>query len=670
MQEIKLNGESMNIVDDNIEKLKTIFPDVFTEGKVDFDKLQSVLGNYIETNDERYNFTWAGKQNALRLAQTPSTGTLRPCKDENESKNWDTTQNLYIEGDNLEVLKLLQKSYHNKIKMIYIDPPYNTGSDFVYKDNFSDSIENYKKITGQIDEEGNKISTNSESDGRYHTNWLNMMYPRLRLARNLLKEDGVIFISIDDNEVENLKKICNEIFGDDNFIGCAGRISKKASNQGAFWCNNFDYLLTYTKNKEACSPFFGGINYKAYNLTETEGEKKGELYQLIRLYMTSLDPLRGCTNQRYYIECPDGTFVIPPGENYPRELKDGAGVPPQTSKDKVWRWSLNTYLENKDKIVVKKVSSSNLVDQNGNPAKWNVFTKTYLTDVISKSTAKPNNFIEDHINQSASHELNALEIPFDYAKPSSLIKFLAETCCVDKDDIIMDFFSGSATTADACMQLNKQDNGNRKCISVQLPQPLSPDCKDEKESCIFLTKLNKPLYLTEIGKERIRRAGDKIKQEIEDGNKQLKIGEEPKKVPDIGFKVFKLDTSNIKKWNGNADTIESEIQGSIFNYEVGRSELDVVYEIMLKCGLDLTYPIEEINVNGKTLYSIGAGAMFVCMDDKITQDIADKIVEIKDEHDIVEPVTVFKDNGFTTDSNKTNIKETLRVAGIKDFITV
>ena len=670
MQEIKLNGESMNIVDDNIEKLKTIFPDVFTEGKVDFDKLQSVLGNYIETNDERYNFTWAGKQNALRLAQTPSTGTLRPCKDENESKNWDTTQNLYIEGDNLEVLKLLQKSYHNKIKMIYIDPPYNTGSDFVYKDNFSDSIENYKKITGQIDEEGNKISTNSESDGRYHTNWLNMMYPRLRLARNLLKEDGVIFISIDDNEVENLKKICNEIFGDDNFIGCAGRISKKASNQGAFWCNNFDYLLTYTKNKEACSPFFGGINYKAYNLTETEGEKKDELYQLIRLYMTSLDPLRGCTNQRYYIECPDGTFVIPPGENYPRELKDGAGVPPQTSKDKVWRWSLNTYLENKDKIVVKKVSSSNLVDQNGNPAKWNVFTKTYLTDVISKSTAKPNNFIEDHINQSASHELNALEIPFDYAKPSSLIKFLAETCCVDKDDIIMDFFSGSATTADACMQLNKQDNGNRKCISVQLPQPLSPDCKDEKESCIFLTKLNKPLYLTEIGKERIRRAGDKIKQEIEDGNKQLKIGEEPKKVPDIGFKVFKLDTSNIKKWNGNADTIESEIQGSIFNYEVGRSELDVVYEIMLKCGLDLTYPIEEINVNGKTLYSIGAGAMFVCMDDKITQDIADKIVEIKDEHDIVEPVTVFKDNGFTTDSNKTNIKETLRVAGIKDFITV
>ena len=216
MQEIKLNGESMNIVDDNIEKLKTIFPDVFTEGKVDFDKLQEILGNYIEKKDERYNFTWNGKSTALRLAQTPSTGTLRPCKE--DSKNWDTTENLYIEGDNLEVLKLLQKSYHNKIKMIYIDPPYNTGNDFVYKDDFKDNIENYKKVTGQLDSEGNATSTNSELDGRYHTNWLNMMYPRLRLARNLLKENGVLFISIDDNEVNNLRKLCDEIFGEDNFV--------------------------------------------------------------------------------------------------------------------------------------------------------------------------------------------------------------------------------------------------------------------------------------------------------------------------------------------------------------------------------------------------------------------------------------------------------------------
>src|SRR5574344_760315 len=246
MQEIKLNGESMNIVEDNIEKLKTIFPDVFTEDKIDFEKLQSVLGDYIEKEDERYNFTWNGKQKALRIAQTPSTGTLRPSKD--DSKDWDTTENLYIEGDNLEVLKLLQKSYHNKIKMIYIDPPYNTGNDFVYADDFKDNLENYKKITGQIDEEGNKISSNSESDGRYHTNWLNMMYPRLRLARNLLSDDGVIFISLDDNEFDNLKKCCNEIFGEDNFVECL--IWKKRAtppndkNIGRI----HEFILIYAKN--------------------------------------------------------------------------------------------------------------------------------------------------------------------------------------------------------------------------------------------------------------------------------------------------------------------------------------------------------------------------------------------------------------------------------------
>src|SRR5574344_2906339 len=233
MQEIKLNGESMNIVEDNIEKLKTIFPDVFTEDKIDFEKLQSVLGDYIEKEDERYNLTWNGKQKALRIAQTPSTGTLRPCKD--DSKNWDTTQNLYIEGDNLEVLKLLQKSYHNKIKMIYIDPPYNTGNDFVYKDDFKDNLPNYKKITGQIDEEGNKISSNSENSGLYHTNWLNMMYPRLRLARNLLSDDGVIFISIGEEEIDNLIKLCLQVFGENNKLGVISRVAKTASNKGTYF---------------------------------------------------------------------------------------------------------------------------------------------------------------------------------------------------------------------------------------------------------------------------------------------------------------------------------------------------------------------------------------------------------------------------------------------------
>lgn len=280
MQEIKLNGESMNIVEDNIEKLKTIFPDVFTEGKVDFEKLQGVLGNYIETNDERYNFTWAGKQNALRLAQTPSTGTLRPCKE--ESKDWDTTQNLYIEGDNLEVLKLLQKSYHNKIKMIYIDPPYNTGNDFVYKDDFKDNIDNYKKITGQVDEEGNKISSNSENSGLYHTNWLNMMYPRLRLARNLLSDDGAIFISIDDNEVTNLTKICDEIFGADNRVALICHKSRASVSNDKIISPNHNIVLFYAKNINVLESMRKNIGLDpildGFDLNDNDG--KGE-YRLV-----------------------------------------------------------------------------------------------------------------------------------------------------------------------------------------------------------------------------------------------------------------------------------------------------------------------------------------------------------------------------------------------------
>ena len=417
--------------------------------------------------------------------------------DKDESKNFDTTENLYIEGDNLDALKLLQKDYNNKIKMIYIDPPYNTERKFIYNDTFR-----YKR----------------KKECR-HSGWINMMYPRLKLARDLLRDDGVIFISIDDYEVDNLKKICNEIFGENNFIGCAGRISKKANNQGDYWAPNFDYLLTYSKNREFCVPFFGGINYSSYNLIEEEGARKGEYYQLVRLYMTSLDSMRGCKNQRYFIECPDGSFVIPPGNVYPDERKDGASVIPQSEKDKVWRWSQDTYEKNKNKIVVKKVKSSNLVNENGEKTFWNVFTKTYLNDVINKSTAKPNNFIENHINQNASHELKRLQIPFDFAKPSSLIKFLSETCRVQNNDIILDFFSGSSSTAHAVMQLNAEDGGKRKFIMVQLPE----ECKNNN-----LGYDN----ICEIGKERIRRAGDKIVEENKD-----KEGIEDL---DIGFKVIKI----------------------------------------------------------------------------------------------------------------------------------
>lgn len=279
MKITSLDCKTPDIAEENIQKLKQIFPDVFTEDKVDFEKLQQVLGEYVEDSNERYNFTWNGKGQALRLSQTPSLGTLRPCKE--ESKDWDTTQNLYIEGDNLEVLKLLQKSYHGKVKMIYIDPPYNTGKDFVYPDDFHDSLENYKKLTGQVDNEGNRISTNTEASGRYHTDWLNMMYPRLRLARNLLAEDGVVFISIDDNEVDNLKKICNEVFGEDNFVAILPTVMNLKGNNDEFgFAGTHEYTVVYAKNKGLMEDLYGipldGDDEKEYDMEDEKGfYKKG-----------------------------------------------------------------------------------------------------------------------------------------------------------------------------------------------------------------------------------------------------------------------------------------------------------------------------------------------------------------------------------------------------------
>lgn len=675
MQETVLNGESMNIVEDNIEKLKSIFPDIITDGGIDFDKLQSLLGRYIETKDERYNFIWNGKSAALRLAQTPSTGTLRPCKE--DSKNWDTTQNLYIEGDNLEVLKLLQKSYHNKIKMIYIDPPYNTGNDFVYKDDFRDNIENYKKVTGQVDESGNTLSSNTESSGRYHTNWLNMMYPRLRLSRNLLTDDGVIFISIDDNEFYNLRKICDEIFGANNFLVSfyvQVRYEDKDLAETKPFKPVIEQILAYAKDSLKFIPKRPTVEYSDDNfIFEIKELAEGELYKI--------------DNQEVMVFKPGQWEIITHNKGDEKFLKE------------TWV-SGSIYSKMSYGQVVKKYIEPR-IDIDGMGCLYKVLGRgddglgyRYYTGPQKQSSKRckmysgmPLSRIEEIRNGGSIRYLPITNFE-DYApdfgnivneggvkynsgkKPVKMLKHFLDLSNLKDDDIVLDFFAGSASTAHSVMDMNANENKNIRFIMVQLPEQLIENVKSQKDSYDFLKSINRPTILSELGKERIRRAGDKIKEEIESGNLQLKLGESSKEVPDIGFKVFKLDTSNIKKWNGNADTIESEIQGSIFNYEVGRSELDVVYEIMLKCGLDLTYPIEEINVNGKTLYSIGTGAMFVCMDDKITQDIADKIVEIKDANDIVEPVAVFKDNGFTTDSNKTNIKETLRVAGIKDFITV
>ncbi|MCT7563365.1 site-specific DNA-methyltransferase [Aliarcobacter butzleri] len=638
----QLDGKSKDLVNENIEKLKEIFPEVFSEGKIDFSKLEEELGNFKEKSDERYNFTWSGKSEAKKIALTPSTGTLRPFKE--ESKDWDTTQNLYIEGDNLEVLKLLQKSYHKKVKMIYIDPPYNTGKDFVYKDNFRDNIKNYLEITGQVDSDGNKLSTNSETSGRYHSDWLNMMYPRLKLARNLLKDDGVIFISIDDNEVSNLRKLCDEIFGEDNFISNISRVMKTGGNKGRYFSPNIDYILVYAKNLLYTKEFRGQISdeliQKVYNQVETEGIKKGEKYRIMGLYQAGLD-IRA--NQRYWIECPDGSFVIPKGTNFPHSISNGEKIKP-TKDDGIWKWIFEKYLEELEKgnIIFKRTETSSLVDENGNQSKWNIYNKIWLNDRLEDGRV-PVNLIDKMENRHSSAELKTLEIPFDFAKPTELIKYLMTIIGLEQNDIILDFFSGSATTGHSTIKYNTEDEKNVKFILIQLPE-----LTDNKE---FPT-------ICEIGKERIRRAGEKVK--TESGKDDL----------DIGFKVLKLDSSNIKSWDSDFENLETNLLEAVENIKSDRNEEDLLYEILLKYGLDLTLPIEEKEVNGKKLYNIGFGALIICLDSNISIDITAEIIAIKKEYDSEITRVVFKDSGFKNATEKTNIIKTLNQNGIDEVVSV
>ena len=576
----KMDGMTMDIEQANMEKLKDVFPEVFADGKVDFDKLQGLLGHYIADDKEKYSFSWKGKADSLRLAQKRSTGTLRPCKE--ESKNWDTTENLYIEGDNLEVLKLLQETYLGKIKMIYIDPPYNTGNDFVYTDDFADGIAHYKEVTGQAKK------SNPETAGRYHTNWLNMMYPRLKLARNLLTDDGVIFISIDDNEQANLKKLCDEVFGEDNFVGKWNWYkSETPPNLSYKIKKNIEYIYAYEKHKDS-------VKYK--------GEKKNS---------PSNDPLTKPQNSIKKLVFPVGTIstklkdgIIKKGtygtDKFPNtllfdlEIRDGRNVNEACFENK-FIWTQKTLQENIDSGV-EIYLSENLV--------LSYKRKNYDNEVPPNFiSAKQGSTIEESGKRLA--ELFGVSV-FDYPKPTELLKYLLRFKD-DSDSIILDFFSGSATTAHAVMQLNAEDGGNRRFICVQLPE--KTDEQSEAYKAGYKT-------ICEIGKERIRRAGEKIKEENKDKEDIENL--------DIGFKVFKLDSSNLVKWDNTPTTDEEEvkkrIQQSIFYLVEGRSDLDLVYEIMLKNGLSLTLPVEEREFDGVKAYIINHPAykVLICLQTNIT----------------------------------------------------
>ena len=652
MEKITLDhpeSQSLDLVAQHIKQLSQLFPEVIKEGKVDFEALQDLLGNYIDTPEERFQLNWAGKAQARREAQKRSTGTLRPCPE--ESVDWDTTENLYIEGDNLEVLKLLQKSYNKKVKMIYIDPPYNTGNDFVYKDNYSDNLSNYLELSGQ----DRSLGTNTESDGRYHSNWLNMMYPRLKLARNLLTIDGVIFISIDDNEVSSLLKICDEIFGEDNFIGqwnwyksaTPPNLSKKIKK-------NIEYILCYQSSSN--NENFKGVKKESPSddpLTKPQNTIKELTFPAFSLQTT-------LSNGTYKAD----TYGT---EKYPNILlndliiDNGTNLNTVTFKNKfVWtQQKLNEELINKTKISLSKslVLSYKKAD--------------YGEEV-------PPNLIDENVNvsttENAGNELiklfDGVKV-FDYPKPVSLIKYLSNFL-VNNNDFILDFFSGSATTAHAVMQLNSEDGGNRKFIMVQLPEATPEDSEARKAGY---------KAIAEIGKERIRRAGKKILEELK--AKQAAEGalfaEEQKKL-DIGFKVFKLDSSNINTWDSSPSNLEGALYNSVQNIKSDRTEHDLLYEILLKYGIDLVQPINEHTLAGKKVYEMGAGALIVCMADHVKPEVAEAIAKLWKE---VKPTAidesskaaincrvVFKDNGFGDNKDKTNVLQILKQHGIDNVVTV
>lgn len=619
--------QSMNITADNITKLKSLFPEAFNEDSVDFEVLKQLLGENVDDKEERYGLNWHGKRQARQLALTPSRGTLRPCKD--ESVDWDNTKNLMIEGDNLEVLKLLQKSYAGKVKLIYIDPPYNTGKDFVYPDNFQDNMKNYLEITGQT-EDGVRVSSNSETSGRYHTDWLNMMYPRIKLARNLLKEDGFIFLSIDDNEVNNLKLMCDDIFGQENFVANViwqKKYSTKADSKN--FSESHDYILCYKKSDQ--SKILGLPRSKQQESTykNLDNDPRG--------VWASDNLLR--TEVRDYavfgITSPSGMEHYPPAGSS-------------------WRF-------NKDKI--EELISDNRIwfGEDGNNKPRLKRFRSEVRDTIPPQTLWGFEHVghTDEGTKQLAELFDSTRSPFPNPKPVRLLQRIVQIA-TKENDIIMDFFAGSGTTGQAVYELNETDKQDRKFILVQLPETLSKSNKEDLSAIYFCEELDKPLYLSELTKERLRRAGNKVKAINPDWN------------GDTGFRVFKLDTSNIRPWEATAETLSEQIDAYVSPILEGRSEEDLLTELMLKRGIDLSVNIETRQFDGLTVSCVDGGKLFTCFTSQIPASCVEVLTKgIIDWHKSLkagkDTVCYFLDDAFENNVAKTNLCAILEQHGLTNL---
>ncbi len=636
--------QSKDVVAENIAQLETLFPEAFTEGKVDFEVLKQLLGGALDEREEKYGLNWHGKRRARQLALTPSTGTLRPCPE--DSVDWDTTQNLMIEGDNLEVLKLLQKSYAGKVKLIYIDPPYNTGNDFIYPDNFQDRLRTYLEITGTVDGAGRKVTSNPESSGRFHTSWLVMMYPRLKVARSLLSDDGVIVVSIDEHELFNLRQMLDELLGGENLVGelCVS-LNPKGRQLSPFFATSHEYIVVYAKNIDECVISPGSteaVDATDFPLSDDQGS-----FRLLPLRNTN-KKFNPTTRPNLYfplhVDEPTGAVSLTTRRGS-REIYPVFGDGSQA----VWRWSKPKVDRQSGELYGRLVSG-----REGD--RWDVFQKDYLTEGRTKKL-KTVWLAEDvGSTDSAVEELKSLIGPvFQTAKPTSLIRRVIRL--MPQESTILDFFAGSGTTGHAAIAQNAADNGTRRHIMVQLPQQLDPDDENQRTAVDFCDRLKKPRTITELTKERLRRAAKKIKDE------------NPMFSGDLGFRVFKLDSSNIRAWEPDRDDLPKTLENSVEHLETDRTETDVLYELLLKLGLDLCVPIEQKAIVGKAVHSIGGGVLFACLAEKLTREDVEPLAQgIVAWQKALAPAgdttCVFRDSAFADDVAKTNLAAILNQHGL------
>lgn len=644
-------------VAENIQRLKTLFPELVTEGPngaaVNVDVLKALVGDATVTDaDEKYGLNWHGKRRARQLALMPSTGTLRPCPE--DSVDWDTTHNLMIEGDNLEVLKLLQKSYAGKVKLIYIDPPYNTGNDFVYPDDYQDTIKNYLELTGQVDG-GRKISTNTEASGRFHTDWLNMMYPRLKLSRSMLSADGVIFISIDDGEVPRLRLLCDDLFGPENFV--AEIVWEGANKNDARQIGiAHEYVLVYARNREALprewrlrkegvEPVLAEVD----RLRKLHGDNYDAASKALAAWFRSMKSTPSFMHRRFRYIDKRGAYkeddpTAPGGRKFDLiNPRNGRVIPLRPGRG--WAFDQDEFNRLVDEERISFVTETSIM------------VRRYLHE--TDSITPPSVYYQPA--RSASERLVTLmgEQVFDFPKDEAMLaKFIEMATSASQDDcIVMDFFAGSGATGHAVMAQNAADGGNRRYILVQLPEPLTLESKEQKVAAAYCDKLDKPRNIAELTKERLRRAAKKIKDE------------NPTYTGDLGFRVFKLDSSNIRAWEPDRDNLDQTLLDSVEHIKPDRTESDVLYELLLKLGLDLCVPIESRTFADKEVHSVGGGVLMACLAPKIERTEVEALAQgIVDWHKALAPAgdttCVFRDSAFADDVAKTNMAAILEQHGI------